>query len=148
MCYDSLKALAEGDVPTSGAAKSSSSKKPKKDSKMAKDPGYQAVMRELESQQRRPNGFANHPKMEKLKMLVIQHFASGGADVRPDGSDVPTGDNDKTRVMVFVTFRNCVEQIVEFLNQEKPLLRVAKFIGQGTDKDGNRGFAQKEQLDV
>ena len=34
------------------------------------------------------------------------------------------------------------------LNEERPLIRATRFIGQGTDKQGKRGFAQKEQLDV
>jgi ATP-dependent DNA helicase MPH1 len=50
--------------------------------------------------------------------------------------------------MVFVTFREAVDEIVDFLNQESPLLRVAKFIGQGIDRKGNKGLAQREQLEV
>ena len=149
MCYDSLKSLVEGDDPTCVTDKPSSTKKAKKNVKLGNDPNYQAVMKELERQKRRPNGFAPHPKMENLKMLVIQHFANRIVDPgQGGGGGLPESNADDTRVMVFVTFRNCVEEIVEFLNRERPLLRVTKFIGQSTDKDGNKGFAQREQLDV
>jgi ATP-dependent DNA helicase MPH1 len=150
MCYDHMIAIVEGETD-SGAPPVSGTTKTKKNTKMGSDPNYQAIIKELELQKRRPNGFVAHPKMEKLKMLVIQHFASKTAD-----PDIETGEGaalvnnitEDTRVMVFVTYRNCVEEIVAFLNQEQPLIKATKFIGQATDKDGNRGFGQREQLDV
>lgn len=148
MCYDALKAVVEGDSPETTAAKSATAKKAKKNPKLGSDPAYQAIMKQLESQKTTPKGFPPHPKMTKLKMLVIQHFASRSAD--PEAPDSPAhgiGAED-TRVMIFVTFRNCLQEIVEYLNEESPLIRATKFIGQGTDKEGGKGFSQKEQLDV
>src|SRR5712671_4235175 len=130
MCFRSLSEEAEG----------SGSDKP---SGLNKDPAFQALMDELRLQ--KSSGFAVHPKLEKLKTLVVHHF---GQRLRDDG-DTNAGERpDDTRAMVFVTFREAVDEIVDFLNQESPLLRVTKFIGQGIDRKGNKGLAQREQLDV
>ncbi|KAJ7462618.1 hypothetical protein B0H11DRAFT_2053592 [Mycena galericulata] len=106
--------------------------------KLRDDPLFQAVIKELELQ--RLGGFAMHPKMELLKALTVQHFAERLGE---DGQEA-----EETKVMVFVTFREAVDEIVDTLNLEKPLIRANKFIGQGTDKQGKKGLAQKEQLEV
>lgn len=132
MCFHSLTEEAEG-APS------------EKRSPLIKDPAFQTLMTELKLQ--KSNGFAIHPKLEMLKTLVIDHF---GQQLRDDDdastTDVQVGDN--TRAMVFVTFRQAVDEIVDFLNQESPLLRATKFIGQGIDKKGNKGLAQREQMDA
>jgi ATP-dependent DNA helicase MPH1 len=131
MCFRSLTEEAEGD----------SSAKP---SGLNKDSAFQALMEELRLQ--KSMGFTVHPKLEMLKTLVVQHF---GQRLHDDGgSNAGERSDEDTRAMVFVTFREAVDEIVEFLNQESPLLRATKFIGQGIDKKGNRGLAQREQLDV
>jgi ATP-dependent DNA helicase MPH1 len=131
MCFRSLTEEAESD---------SSDKR----SGLSKDPAFQALMEELKLQKSR--GFATHPKLEKLKTLVVQHF---GQRLRDDGgSNAGEHSDEDTRAMVFVTFREAVDEIVDFLNQESPLLKATKFIGQGIDKKGNKGLAQREQLDV
>ncbi|KAI0296586.1 hypothetical protein BC826DRAFT_908154 [Russula brevipes] len=115
-----------------------------KPSGLNKDPAFQALMDELNLQKSR--GFAIHPKLEKLKTLVVQHF---GQRLRDDSGSNPGGRPDgETRAMVFITFREAVDEIVNFLNQESPLIRATKFIGQGIDKKGNKGLAQREQLDI
>ncbi|EEB92655.1 hypothetical protein MPER_08804 [Moniliophthora perniciosa FA553] len=50
--------------------------------------------------------------------------------------------------MVFVTNREAVEEIVQAMDAHRPLLRASRFIGQGTDVRGQKGLAQKEQLEV
>jgi ATP-dependent DNA helicase MPH1 len=117
---------------------------PEKPSGLNKDPAFQALMDELRLQ--KSGGFAIHPKLEKLKTLVVQHFGQRLPDDVASNADGNFGDD--TRAMVFVTFRDAVDEIVDFLNQESPLLRAARFIGQGTDRKGNKGLAQREQLDV
>ncbi|TFY79737.1 hypothetical protein EWM64_g4276 [Hericium alpestre] len=139
MCYGTLKDAAE-DVGKDGKTSTS---------KMTNDPAFRELMRELEAQKAR--GFAIHPKMEILKRLVIDHFGKkmGDTDVQEvDSNGAQVNGDEQTRVMVFVSFREAVDEIVTFLNQESPLLRATKFVGQGTDKQGKKGFAQKEQLDV
>jgi ATP-dependent DNA helicase MPH1 len=131
MCFHLLTEEAEG----------AASDKP---SALSKDPAFQTLMTELRLQ--KSNGFAIHPKMEMLKTLVIDHFGKRWPD--DDASNVSVQVSDDTRAIVFATFREAVDEIVDFLNQESPLLRATKFIGQGIDKKGNKGLAQREQGDV
>ncbi|KAF5377463.1 hypothetical protein D9615_005173 [Tricholomella constricta] len=138
MCHTYLHELARaGDEDTApGPGKAAAASRMKA---LRNDPMFRAVLHELDSQ--RGQGFSVHPKMDRLKMLVVQHF----------GQQLGEGQEttlDQTRVMVFVTFREAVDEIVEALNAEQPLIRAHKFIGQGTDKQGNKGLAQKQQLDV
>ncbi|KAF7339675.1 P-loop containing nucleoside triphosphate hydrolase protein [Mycena sanguinolenta] len=113
-------------------------KKTPKPNKFRDNSQFQAVIKELEQQRLR--GFQAHPKMDKMNTLVIGHFAQKLGD---DGQEA-----EQTRVMVFVSFREAVGEIVDVLNAQKPLIRASPFIGQGTDKQGKKGMAQKEQLDI
>ncbi|KAH9075821.1 P-loop containing nucleoside triphosphate hydrolase protein [Lactarius deliciosus] len=131
MCFRSLTEEAEG----------ATSDKP---SGLNKDPAFQTLVTELRLQ--KSNGFAVHPKLEMLKVLVMDHFGQRLRDENASDADVRVGED--TRAMVFVTFREAVDEIVDFLNQDSPLLRASKFIGQGIDKKGNKGLAQREQLDI
>ncbi|KAF9036451.1 P-loop containing nucleoside triphosphate hydrolase protein [Hymenopellis radicata] len=108
--------------------------------KLRSEPAYQAVMKELERHNAR--GFPTHPKMDLLKSLILQHLTQR----LPNDPD--EGPAESTKVMVFATFRPCVEELVDFLNAESPIIRASRFIGQGTDKEGRRGLAQKVQLEV
>ena len=91
-------------------------------------------------------GFAIYPKLERLKTFVANHFGQRLLnDVSSNADEHPGGD---TRAMVFVTFREAVDEIVGFLNQGSLLLRATKFIGHGIDRKGNKSLAQREQLDV
>ncbi|CDO72426.1 hypothetical protein BN946_scf184977.g126 [Trametes cinnabarina] len=130
MCYTYLKSIADG-------LDDSSSKKA-----IRKMEGFTALMKEFEKQAAR--GFSMHPKMDTLRTLLIDHFANQ----LPDDANGPSAPNGPSRAMVFVSFRECVEEIVELLNKESPIIRAKPFIGQGTDKQGKKGYAQKEQLEV
>jgi ATP-dependent DNA helicase MPH1 len=133
-CYESLKEAAR-DKENGG-----DNKKDKKSKSLRDDPNFKILMLELEAQ--RSRGFGTHPKMEKLKQLLIQHFGSKlGDDTEDDGVD-------DTRVMVFSSYRTIVDEIVEELSRERPLIRASRFIGQGVDRQGNKGLPQKEQLEV
>ena len=114
-----------------------------------KDPKLQAVIQELEAQRNRPGGFSVHPKMDKMKTLLIEHFAQkhfDDEDAQANGSgETLTSDS---RVMLFVSYRQCIDEVINILDQEKPLIRAIPFIGQGTDKNGKKGYGQKEQLEV
>ncbi|KAF9651402.1 P-loop containing nucleoside triphosphate hydrolase protein [Thelephora ganbajun] len=137
MCYDALKAMNE-----KSAGKANSQKKA---AAITNDQKYKDLIRGLEMQKEALQHFPPHPKMEKLKSLVLEHLLTKGA-MGEDGE--PAKPNPNTRVMVFVSFRDCVEEVVEYLNLESPIIRATKFVGQGTDKGGRKGFAQKEQLEV
>jgi ATP-dependent DNA helicase MPH1 len=129
MCHKYLLDISAETEDTSG-------KKSSATSSLRKDKNFMALLSELEVQKVRPGGYGMHPKMETLKLLLLQHF---GARM---------GEEDETRAMVFVTYRDCVDEIVHILNEESPLLKAARFIGQNTDKQGRKGIAQKEQLEV
>src|ERR1700761_1163314 len=81
--------------------------------KLREDPLFQAVMKELEVQ--RLVGFSVHPKMDRLKTIVIDHFGQKLGD--------HDQDTEETKVMVFVTFREAVDEIVDMFNRERPLIR-------------------------
>jgi ATP-dependent DNA helicase MPH1 len=130
MCHKYLLELSAETEDESGKKKSSAT------SSLRKDKNFMSLLSELEVQKVRPGGYGMHPKMETLKLLLLQHF----------GARMDEGEG--TRAMVFVTYRDCVDEIVHMLNEESPLLKVMRFIGQGMDKQGRKGFAQKEQLEV
>ncbi|KAF7233666.1 hypothetical protein EG68_12146, partial [Paragonimus skrjabini miyazakii] len=60
-----------------------------------------------------------HPKLDKLKELLVRHFNS-------------CPSNTETRVIVFSQFRDSVDEIMHMLKQLRPLIRPASFIGQGS----------------
>jgi ATP-dependent DNA helicase MPH1 len=133
MCHTYLQELSrEGD----GANSPSKGSKGKK--KLKSDADFQAVLRELEKM---TPVFPVHPKMDLLKTLLVQHF---GQALREEGEE----ELQQTRVMVFSTFREAVDELVTYLESEKPLIKATRFIGQGTDKQGKKGMSQKEQLEV
>ncbi|RDB29658.1 ATP-dependent DNA helicase mph1 [Hypsizygus marmoreus] len=117
MCYNYLQEVSRetDDVPT-GAGKAAAASRQKK---LRNDPLFQAIIRELDIQ--RTRGFSVHPKMDLLKTLVVQHFAQKLGD-----ADDEDNSGDETRVMIFVTFREAVDEIVEALNHERPLIRANK----------------------
>lgn len=137
MCYATLKEMGE----TSGGKANSEKKAPP----IAKDQKYVDLMRGLEMQKENLSGFPPHPKMEKLETLVLEHLLRKGAAGEDDD---PAESNPNTRVMVFVSFRDCVEEVVDYLNRQDPIIRATKFIGQSTDKGGRKGYGQREQLEV
>ncbi|KAI0932449.1 hypothetical protein AcW1_000425 [Taiwanofungus camphoratus] len=140
MCYTVLNSCNNEMSGRQAASKAQNS--------LQKDTNFKALMNEMETQKTR--GFALHPKMEKLRVLLVQHFAKDMLDREEalgDGGQVADAAGH-SRAMVFVSFRECVDEVVEMLNQESPLIRAVRFIGQGTDKQGRKGIAQREQLEV
>ncbi|XP_055017031.1 Fanconi anemia group M protein isoform X2 [Boleophthalmus pectinirostris] len=81
----------------------------------------------------------SHPKLQKLEEVVLQHFKQW-----------PTGlaETVSTRVMIFSSFRESVQEIASMLNCHGPLIRVMTFMGQASAGKGVKGFTQKEQLEV
>ena len=75
-----------------------------------------------------------HPKVEKLSKMIVEEMAS----------------NQKTKIIVFMQFRDTASLISEKLN-EIPGLKSEIFIGQAkkTSKDGkNTGMSQKDQKKI
>lgn len=77
-----------------------------------------------------------HPKMHKLRDVLLGHFQRRGA---PDAAH-------GTRAIVFCTFREVVAEIVEVLAAAG--LRATQFVGQASDNKGQRGYTQKQQEEV
>ncbi|KAI3367642.1 hypothetical protein L3Q82_026489 [Scortum barcoo] len=88
----------------------------------------------------------SHPKLEKLEEVVLQHFrlwAESSADNNGSGPREVS-----TRVMIFSSFRESVQEIAAMLNRHAPLIKVMTFMGQASAGKGVKGFTQKEQLEV
>ena len=103
--------------------------------KLANDPVFQTLITSINAL-KQTNGYIVHPKMDKLKALLLEHFSSAS-----EGQTV-------SKVMVFASYRPAVEQIVGQLNEQEPLIRAHRFIGQSASKEGVKGLTQKEQLQV
>ncbi|NWS10698.1 FANCM protein, partial [Pachyramphus minor] len=84
----------------------------------------------------------SHPKLRKLEEIVIEHFKSWKKGCSGNGG--PSGD---TRVMIFSSFRDSVQEIAEMLSRLSPAVRAMTFVGHSTGKS-TKGFTQKEQLEV
>ncbi|XP_071355094.1 Fanconi anemia group M protein isoform X2 [Trachinotus anak] len=88
----------------------------------------------------------SHPKLEKLEGVVLQHFALWAESSADNTGSGPQEVN--TRVMIFSSFRESVQEIAAMLNRHAPLIRVMTFMGQASAGKGVKGFTQKEQLEV
>lgn len=145
MCHQALQQV----VDEKGDEGKSSSSKKTMGKQLRADPSFGALMKEIDGQMNRMGGYGPHPKMAALKMLMLQHFATRTED--EDGQEDDTEDKQapgETRAMVFITNRGCVDEVVQWLNEESPMLKAVSFVGQGTDKQGKKGYTQKQQLDV
>lgn len=105
------------------------------------DVKFKALLAEMESQ--RSRGFAMHPKMEVLRDLLIGYFGQRMPDEAADDEDIGASN-----AMVFANSREVVDEIAEMLEAHRPLIRASRFIGQGLDKQGKKGMAQRMQLEV
>ncbi|XP_069064819.1 Fanconi anemia group M protein isoform X2 [Pleurodeles waltl] len=87
----------------------------------------------------------SHPKLKKLEEVVLKHFKSWK---RSEGEGAPAKGPVDTRVMIFSSFRDSVQEIAEMLNQHLPVVKVMTFVGHSSTGNGVKGFTQKEQLEV
>ncbi|CAK5280129.1 unnamed protein product [Mycena citricolor] len=136
MCYDTLK----GKPPPEDDQEPSIKKRKSvpKGKKLEDEQTYKALLQEIEAQ--RSRGFTPHPKMDRLKTLLVDYFGKQLGENGEAASD--------SRAIIFSTYRGAVDEIVDLLGQEQPLIRPFKFVGQGQDTKGNKGLPQKEQLAV
>lgn len=137
MCYQLLDELRK--PPSKELSKSAMQMR----ESVKKNPNYIGLMAEFDRQ--RNAGYPPHPKMDMLLQLTLSHF-SNASDINGGGG--PDQINSDSKMMVFVQFRDCVDEIVDIFNQHQPLLRATRFIGQSADKQGKKGINQKEQLNV
>ncbi|TSO67456.1 Fanconi anemia group M protein [Bagarius yarrelli] len=92
--------------------------------------------------------FYSHPKLQKLDEVIKQHFTTWAKRTGPGCATDSLDKAESTRVMIFSSFRDSVQEIAEMLNRHEPLVRVMTFMGQASAGKGVRGFTQKEQLEV
>jgi fanconi anemia group M protein len=119
---------------------------------------FQLLWEEVEKVSCNPNAaentvqdkLRNNPKLIKLREILTEHFERAKAC------------STSSRVIVFSQFRTSVFEIVNVLNESKPLIRARHFIGQGkgssTKSTGNtnevpidvpmEGMKQDEQKNV
>jgi ATP-dependent DNA helicase MPH1 len=109
--------------------------------KLVSTSGFKQIVSEVAAIRGR-EGYVGHPKMEKLRSMCLEHFEATKDDV-----DEYTGEKRETRVMIFCNFRAVVEEIVDCLNTQRPLIKATPFVGQASSK-GAKGKSQKEQLEV
>ncbi|KAJ7989260.1 hypothetical protein DPEC_G00317640 [Dallia pectoralis] len=86
----------------------------------------------------------SHPKLQKLEEVVVEHFRTW---LENPGSG-PGHQEVGTRVMIFSSFRESVQEIATMLDRHLPLIKVMTFMGQASAGKGVKGFTQKEQLEV
>ncbi|XP_056841558.1 Fanconi anemia group M protein isoform X4 [Rattus norvegicus] len=83
----------------------------------------------------------SHPKLKKLEEVILEHFKSWNA------KNTTEKKCQESRVMIFSSFRDSVEEIAEMLSQHQPGVRVMTFVGHASGKN-TKGYTQKEQLRV
>lgn len=119
---------------------------------IVKSKEFQSLWDEVEKVSCDPNAVGNtvedklknNPKLEKLREILTEHFERAKAC------------GTSSRAIVFSQFRNSVSEIVNVLNESKPLIRARQFVGQGkggakSEKEGEKqveGMKQNEQKAV
>ncbi|EME38393.1 hypothetical protein DOTSEDRAFT_75812 [Dothistroma septosporum NZE10] len=99
---------------------------------------FRTMMSTIRTWTNDPN-FVGHPKLEYVREVVLNHFLDAGEGMQ--GSDVPPS---ATRVMIFASYRDSVEEIVRVLKRNEPMIRPHVFVGQAASK-GSEGMDQKKQ---
>lgn len=107
---------------------------------LTNSPDFRSLLSDTRQLKNR-HGYNGHPKMEKLREMCIRHFEKAEGELDENGKP------RETRVMVFCNFRAVVEEIVDCLNQQRPLIKATPFVGQSAAK-GVKGKTQKDQIEV
>lgn len=81
------------------------------DAKTSKNSQIREIERELKRVQALPD-YSPHPKMDLLKLLLIDHFTPGEEG---DGKYDP----ETSRVLVFCSFRTCIEELLVSLTSPR-----------------------------
>ncbi|WFD34672.1 DNA helicase [Malassezia cuniculi] len=81
-----------------------------------------------------------HPKIAILIRILHEHFNEHAV------KEVDSEDPRSTRAMVFCSYREVVNELVDAINGSG--LTAKAFIGQATDTKGNRGLTQRKQEEL
>uniref|UniRef100_A0A2K5Z5I2 FA complementation group M n=1 Tax=Mandrillus leucophaeus TaxID=9568 RepID=A0A2K5Z5I2_MANLE len=84
--------------------------------------------------------------LQQMGMRSLYFFLCGIMD-GTKAENTSEKKRDETRVMIFSSFRDSVQEIAEMLSQHQPIIRVMTFVGHASGKS-TKGFTQKEQLEV
>jgi ATP-dependent DNA helicase MPH1 len=103
---------------------------------------FRDMMDKLERWNRNPD-FIGHPKLAYLRAVILNHLLDRAESHR---SDDTTGSRG-TRIMVFTSFRDSAEVVVQVLRRTDPLIKPHVFVGQADSKN-SKGMTQKRQLEV
>lgn len=109
--------------------------------KMLQDPNFISLIDECEKQVALD---PPHPKMEALLSILLSHFANAERSDNNEESDSAT----KSKVMVFVQYRQGVDEVLRHIKPHQEMLKASRFVGQSSDKKGEKGMSQKEQIEV
>ncbi|XP_016154437.1 PREDICTED: Fanconi anemia group M protein, partial [Ficedula albicollis] len=88
----------------------------------------------------------SHPKLKKLEEIVVEHFKSWKQRCSA-GEEKGGSSAEDTRVMIFSSFRDSVQEIAELLARLRPAVRAMSFVGHASGR-ASRGFSHREQLEV
>lgn len=142
MCYNTLYQLQYGGTDDIGKKKF-----PQK--QLADQPQFKEVMRLIDALKLGTSSRSVvHPKMERLRALLVDYFTNQQDGPESNGTTVATSKQNESKVMVFASYRSAVEEIITELDKERPLIRAHKFIGQAASKGEGKGLTQKQQLEV
>ncbi|CAB1334903.1 unnamed protein product [Coregonus sp. 'balchen'] len=98
---------------------------------------FMDLYQEMEAMFVKPTGpeepfIYSHPKLQKLEEVVLGHFKT-----RAESSGTGSGPQEvSTRVMIFSSFRESVQEIAAMLNRHLPLVKVMTFMGQASAGKG------------
>ena len=84
--------------------------------------------------------FVGHPKLEQVRAEVLQHLIDAG-----EGAN--GGERTSTRIEIFSSYRESVEEICRVLQRDAPIVRPHVFVGQSSSEK-SEGMSQKKQLEV
>jgi Fanconi anemia group M protein len=101
--------------------------------KVIKNPNFEALLRRTREMMK--SGQV-HPKLLELEKVVLNHFNQNRVN----------GTLRETRVIIFASLRETVQNIVERLSKHSGTLKVMKFVGQSSAK--TKGLANKDQKRV
>ncbi|KAK3666243.1 3'-5' DNA helicase [Elasticomyces elasticus] len=104
-------------------------------------PDFVKMMGRMDGWMRNPD-FIGHPKLQYLREVVLNHFLDAGEGAL--GRDAPPS---ATRVMVFASYRDSVDEICRVLKRNEPMIRPHVFVGQAGSAT-SEGMNQKRQNEV
>jgi ERCC4-related helicase len=83
-----------------------------------------------------------------LEEIVLKHFSQTPANGNHDHATTSAGhDGVDSRIMIFTSFRDSVNEICSMLKRHAPLVRAMPFVGQ-SGEGKKKGLTQKEQTEV